>query len=117
MLRIRAEQVQRLAEAYRDRLERRLSAPTQPWFTPGEVPPREQRLTFVRGAVAKALEYGIVLDRDVERFVNLSRRFGGDFDLQPWAAGLLYRKPLDYPTSTVDHLVAQSAALDPGQTS
>ena len=71
----------------------------------------EELLTLIRGSVKKAGEYGIVLEDDVTRFIQLEVTHGPDFHRQPWAADFLYKKPLDFPSETVDHLVVRASNL------
>jgi hypothetical protein len=97
MLVIRKQQMDALAEysrrAFRKRMARRLGA-SHPARFGGVVEAAEQ---FVESQVARALQYGIQDEGDLQGYVDLAAELGEDFDERPetqWVRDILLKDSL-----------------------
>jgi len=110
MLIIRKEQMDVLSNYMKQSFENRIFKAIKIAYPELNLTMNEAELRLlIHNETAKAAEYGIIIEHDVERFINLAVKYGVDFDSsQSWATDFLYKKPLDYPSETVDFLVALS---------
>jgi hypothetical protein len=62
---------------------------------------------MVKYGIQRSASYGIGLEKDVSRYIDLMMTFGPDFDQDPelpWAASILNNRALINPTTKVDRL-------------
>jgi hypothetical protein len=117
MLRIRREQMEVFKRLAEERFEDEMYAYLCEAFpddcgAEGEEQTREN----IRAGLRRAEQYGITIENDVARYVELMYVWSPQFDedpLLPWASAILNAQGLD-GTEKVDELWAQSDALVPG---
>ena len=91
MLKIRKEQMTAFADLMRRRFEDRMAARLRDLFPQkctemGAAAVRES----IRDAVQRAARYGVTIEYDVARFIELTYLLSPDFDAAlPWAAAIL----------------------------
>jgi hypothetical protein len=108
MIRIRREQKQAIAAGNRKDFEDRMVAHIRKFFPKHyEELKEENTRLLVDHEIDRAKSWGIVAERDVCKYIDLSLVFGPDFDTdgkQPWAAEILTDKRIDDPTHRTDKL-------------
>lgn len=86
MLVIRQSQMDALGEPRRESFARRTGDHLRANFPECAAMPVEALRAFVDHGVARAASYGIEVERDVCKFLNLMAVFGRNFDVElPWA--------------------------------
>ncbi|MCU0727305.1 MAG: hypothetical protein MUE73_16220 [Planctomycetes bacterium] len=108
MIRIRNEQKKALAAGSRKDFEDRMVAHIRKFFPKHyEQLKEENTRLLVDHEIERAKTYGIVAERDVCKYIDLSLVFGPDFDAdgkQPWATEILTDKRIDDPSYRTDRL-------------
>lgn len=86
MLVIRQSQMHALGKARRELFVRRACDHLRASFPECAAMPADELQAFVDHGMARAAAYGIEVERDVCKFLNLMAVFGRDFDVElPWA--------------------------------
>ena len=93
MLTIRNAQMAAFAESLRNQFERRMETHLRSRFPERAAAYSSANLTgLVRGGIKQAAHYGIELEPDIRRYLELSLEYGPEFDRDPklpWAAEIL----------------------------
>jgi len=66
--------------------------------------------------IRRGKAYGMVMDSDYLRYLNLTVTFGGDFDQEPWASEILERREWSAPTRLDELYQRAYERLDAGGT-